>query len=486
MNRSLYTKLVLIMLLLIVTLMAVVGAFLMRGVRDFYLEDFYAQMQVVFSDASLVGDLRAAADGENAPSVMAEILRVYSGLLGIDSGTRNYHILAGESGRVLTGSVQPGDAGLTMTPNILTAINGAVGSLADPTADYMDVAIPIGGTDASYIIYIRDSKETVQNLNSALFRIILEALAVALVIAAFLSLLLAKTMVTPIQSLTRAAERVAAGDFSDKLDTQARDEIGVLANTFNNMADRLEQTLDDLTRSEKMRREFVANVSHELRTPITSIRSYAETLEESRTSIPLETQQRFLHVIVNESDRMTKIVQDLLTLSRFDAGSFELSFERFSFENSIKDVYSATLLEAQGRGHEFSLEFKTAVPEITGDRARIEQVLINMISNAIKYTHDGGRIQLTAGAEDGEVWASVRDNGVGIPQEDIGHVFERFYRVDKARSRASGGTGLGLSIAQEIVTRHGGRIELQSRPGRGSTIIVTLPVKGPEAAHEEA
>ena len=477
MNRSLYTKLVLIMLLLIVALMAVVGAFLMRGIRDFYLEEFYAQMQAVFSDAERADDLRAAADGEDAPAAMAEILGAYSGQLGIDSGTRNYYILSGTNGSVLAGSVPA--TGLTMTPNILAAINGEAGSLADPTADYMDVALPIQGAAASYIVYIIDSKETVQSLSSELFQIILEALAVALVIAAFLSLLLAKTMVTPIQSLTRAAERVASGDFSDKLDTQAKDEIGVLANTFNNMADQLETTLDDITRSEKMRREFVANVSHELRTPITSIRSYAETLEESHGAIPEETQQRFLHVIVNESDRMTKIVQDLLTLSRFDAGSFELSFERFSFQTSIQDVYSAMLLEAQNHGHEFSLEFKTPLPEIVGDRARIEQVLINMISNAIKYTQDDGRIQLTAGAEGDGVWACVRDNGVGIPKEDIDHVFERFYRVDKARSRASGGTGLGLSIAQEIVTRHGGRIDLQSRPGRGTSIVVTLPVAGP-------
>jgi len=181
---------------------------------------------------------------------------------------------------------------------------------------------------------------------------------------------------------------------------------------------------------------------------------------------------------------MTKIVQDLLTLSRFDAGSIEFSFEDFSFEKSVRDVYSATIMEAQRRHHELSMEFKSALPpHIRGDRARIEQVLINMISNASKYTPDGGRISLTAGAEGDTVWASVRDNGIGIPGEDAGRVFERFYRVDKARSRESGGTGLGLSIAQEIVSRHNGEIGLKSRPGRGTIITVRLPVSGPEDAH---
>ena len=190
----------------------------------------------------------------------------------------------------------------------------------------------------------------------------------------------------------------------------------------------------------------------------------------------------FLRVILGESDRMTAIVSDLLTLSRFDAGSYAFKFERFSFEQSLKDVYNATLLEAQKHHHDFTLEIRSGMPEIRGDRERIEQVLINMISNAIKYTHDGGRIELSATYGDGFVSASVQDNGIGIPKEDVPHVFERFYRVDKARSRESGGTGLGLSIAQEIVARHDGRLSLKSRQGKGTTITVELPVEGPKNA----
>ena len=478
MNKSLYSKLVLIILLLIVSLMAVVGAFLMRGIRNFYLNEFYQQMQTVFSNAELVADLRSAADEENAEIRMADILRAYSGQLGIDSGTRNYYVLSGDTGSYLTGSAGDG-ATLAVTPNILTAIAGSEGYRSDSSADYMDVALPIQGESGDYIIYIKDNKTTVQSLSAELFDIILESLVIGLVISILLSLLLAKTMVTPIQSLTRAAERVASGDFSDRLDTQARDEIGVLTHTFNDMADQLETTLDDLRRSEQMRREFVANVSHELRTPITSIRSYAETLEEAG-DMPRDMEKKFLHVIVNESDRMTKIVQDLLTLSRFDAGSISFSFQRFSFEKSVQDVYSATRIEAKRMNHEFSLEFTDKLPEIVGDRTRIEQVLLNMVSNAIKYTPAGGRIRMTAGVSDGCVWAAVRDNGIGIPKEDVPRVFDRFYRVDKARSRESGGTGLGLSIAQEIVQRHGGRLELQSRLGRGTTITVYLPVEGPD------
>ncbi len=478
MNRSLYTKLVLIMLVLILAVMAVVGTFLMRGVRNFYVSEFYQQMQAVFSNADLVRDLRTAAEGENAPELMADILHAWAGELGIDSGKRSYYILS-DTGSRLAGSEHSGDQILSMTPNILTAIGGSEGYRGDSSADYMDVALPIKAAGGSYIVYIIDNKDTVRSLNGELFDIIMEALVIGLVISAALSLLLARTLVTPIRRLTRAAEKVAAGDFSDKVDDRAKDEIGILAHTFNDMAGQLENNIETLKRSEKMRRDFVANVSHELRTPITSIRSYAETLQESRGMLDDDTETHFLNVIVNESDRMAKIVQDLLTLSRFDAGSIAFDFQNFSFERSVKDVYSAQRLEAQRRHHEFSLEFKSQISDIRGDRARIEQVLINMVSNAIKYTPDGGRIRMTAGQEGDQVWCTVRDNGIGIPKEDLDHIFERFYRVDKARSRESGGTGLGLSIAYEIVERHGGHFKVQSQKGRGTSMTVILPVGGP-------
>ena len=480
MTRSIYTKLVAIFLVLILALMAVVGAFLMRGVRNFYINEFYAQMQEAFSGAVMADDLRAAANEPDAAAHMAEILRANSGQLGINAGTRNYFILDGESGAFLTGSDPAAGEHLEITRNILTAMAGSEGYASNSSDDYMDVALPIRGESGSYIIYIIDNKETVADLNAELFRIIAEALAVGLVIAVLLSLLLAKTMVTPIQSLTKAAEKVAAGDFSESVENDAQDEIGVLTRTFNDMAGQLESNIEDLKNAEILRREFVANVSHELRTPVTSIRSYAETLCDAADSMDAATQQRFLEVIVGESDRMTKIVQDLLTLSKFDAGSIDFDFGQFSFEKSVRDVYNAQLLEAQKRRHNFGLEIESDMPEIRGDRARIEQVLINMLSNAIKYTPDGGRIRMTAGTKNDCVWCTVRDNGIGIPKNDIDHVFERFYRVDKARSRESGGTGLGLSIAYEIVQRHNGNMEIHSQKGKGTAITVTLPVGGPE------
>ncbi len=479
MIRSIYTKLVAIILVLIVSLMVVVGAFLLAGVRNFYINEFYTRMQEAFASADVAADLRAAADEEGAAELMAEILRANMGRLGISSGTRNYFILDGETGECLTGSDPEAGQYLSVTRNILSALEGREGYASNSTDDYMDVALPLQGESGSYIIYIIDNKATVTSESSELFRIILQAIIVGLGISVLLSLLLAKTMVTPIQNLTRAVAKVATGDFSETVENPSLDEIGVLSRTFNDMAKQLERNIEDLKNSEQMRREFVANVSHELRTPVTSIRSYAETLESSQGAMDPETEQHFLEVIVSESDRMTKIVQDLLLLSRFDAGSMTFDFEEFSFEKSVRDVYEAQLLQARNHHHNFGLEFRDEMPMIRGDRARIEQVLINMVSNAIKYTHDGGRIRMTAGVSGDQVWCSVRDNGIGIPKGDVQRVFERFYRVDKARSRESGGTGLGLSIAYEIVERHGGHIGIESHSGKGTLITVTLPIGGP-------
>jgi signal transduction histidine kinase len=483
MKRSLYTKVILIFLAGTLSMMAVVCAFLTRGVRNFYLNEFYQQMQAVFSNADLVNDLRSAAESgeDQAPSQLAEIIQAYSGPLGINSGSRNYYILDGETGVYITGSANGSQ--MSVTPNILTAIAGKEGYRSDSSAEYMDVALPItdGEGNVRYIVYIRDNKDTVWDLNTEIFKIIIESMLVGLVVSAVLSMFLAKTMVTPIQKLTKAAEKVASGDFSDQLETSASDEIGVLTDTFNDMASQLENNMDELRKSEIMRREFVANVSHELRTPITSIRSYAETLEETGDMDP-EMQRAFLSVIVNESDRMTKIVQDLLTLSKFDAGSISFKFEQFSFSKSVRDVYNAMRLEAERHKHDFRISVEEDIAPVEGDRVRIEQVLINMVSNAIKYTSDGGKIRISAGQDGDIVWAKVSDNGIGIPKEDVKRVFERFYRVDKARSRESGGTGLGLSIAEEIVARHDGKISIRSKPGKGTEITLRLPVKGP--SHE--
>ncbi|MCI9352152.1 MAG: cell wall metabolism sensor histidine kinase WalK, partial [Lawsonibacter sp.] len=240
--------------------------------------------------------------------------------------------------------------------------------------------------------------------------------------------------------------------------------------------------LHDVTeqrKNEELRREFVANVSHELRTPLTNIRSYAETLTDNAGEMPPDMEKKFLGVILNESDRMTHIVQDLLTLSRFDSERDELKLSRFPFGDAVQDIYNAVYMDAQKHDHALTLELEPVLPEILADRERILQVMMNIVSNSIKYTPDGGHINICAGRKGGQVWMVVDDDGIGIPEEDRPRIFERFYRVDKARSRQSGGTGLGLSIAKEIVDRHRGRITLLDKDRPGLAIRLELNIEGP-------
>ena len=236
--------------------------------------------------------------------------------------------------------------------------------------------------------------------------------------------------------------------------------------------------LHDVTEQQKlenMRKDFVANVSHELRTPLTSIKSYAETLLDGALD-DRETSERFLSVIDSEADRMTRLVKDLLQLSRLDNQQMQWNMSRISFESLVKGAVVKLEMEAENKEQTLECYVIGEIPDIHADKDRIEQVVLNVLSNAIKYTPQGGNITVYIGRIYSDVYVKISDTGIGIPSEDISRIFERFYRVDKARSREMGGTGLGLSIAREIVEAHGGSISAVSELDKGTEITVRLPV----------
>jgi len=233
----------------------------------------------------------------------------------------------------------------------------------------------------------------------------------------------------------------------------------------------------DITEQEKLdmeRREFVANVSHELRTPLTTVKSYAETLMENAEKGSMEA--NFLDVINIEADRMTRIVKDLLTLSRLDYDRSKLNKTTFSLQNLVRDIVRKLSIDAKNHNNEISFEQTNEIPPFFGDRDRLEQVMTNIISNAVKYTPGGGKITVNCGYQYTDAIITVTDTGIGIPKEDISRIFERFYRVDKARSRKFGGTGLGLAIAKEIIDAHSGKIEIESTQGKGTKVTVKIPI----------
>lgn len=233
----------------------------------------------------------------------------------------------------------------------------------------------------------------------------------------------------------------------------------------------------DITEQHKLeiaRREYVANVSHELRTPLTTIRSYVETLMEGAVA-ERELAGDFLAVISSEAQRMTRLVKDLLLLSKLDYQQTEWNKTQFNLERVIEDSVKKLEIPIKQKGHTVIIRKTSPLPMFDGDKDRIEQVILNIIGNAIKYTSDKGKIEIVAGYSDGMVSIEVNDNGIGIPQSEIPRIFERFYRVDKSRARELGGTGLGLSIAKQIIEAHNGEIKISSKHGEGTKVIIQLP-----------
>lgn len=234
----------------------------------------------------------------------------------------------------------------------------------------------------------------------------------------------------------------------------------------------------DITQQHKldnMRKEFVANVSHELKTPITTIKSYTETLMEYE-NLDEELSYKFLSVIDKECDRMARIVRDLLQLSNLDYNKTKWNKVECKVDKLIEDVCLKLDLAFKEKNHKLIIDMEENLPNIIVDIDGIEQVILNVLSNAIKYTPDNGEIIVSARRNDDKIVIKVKDNGIGIPKEDINRIFERFYRVDKGRSRELGGTGLGLSIARQIVQAHNGEITLESEYNVGTEVSIALPI----------
>jgi len=234
----------------------------------------------------------------------------------------------------------------------------------------------------------------------------------------------------------------------------------------------------DITSQQKLensRREFVANVSHELRTPLTTVKSYAETLMDMSDNN--EMQEKFLGTIANEADRMTRIVKDLLTLSSLDEGQYRLKpFERLNLSEFISEIVERLFFSAKEKHQSLTCSAPNTPIYVMTDRDKLEQVIINIISNAIKYTGENGKIEVHIDSVYKDAYIKVRDNGIGIPAENLPRIFERFYRVDKARSRDTGGTGLGLAIAKQIMLQLGGNININSVYKKGTEVIISVPL----------
>jgi histidine kinase len=303
-----------------------------------------------------------------------------------------------------------------------------------------------------------------------------EAMALA-IIAAFatalvLSLFISRQVTLPVQEMMAASERVADGHYDERVGVpggakgEDLDELGRLAQSFNQMAASLEQT-------ETMRLELIGNVAHELRTPLSSIQGYMEGLIDGVVPAEAET----FHLVHREADRLQRLVYDLQELSRVEAGAFELKLRPTPVSRLIETVILRLGRQFEEKGVALKTEIMPDLPPVQADEGRIGQVLLNLVGNALQYTPAGGQVRIFARRQGNAVLVTVEDTGIGLAPDKLAHVFERFYRVDRSRSRAGGGSGIGLTIAQYLVEAHGGQIRAASEGlGRGSAFSFTLPV----------
>ena len=233
------------------------------------------------------------------------------------------------------------------------------------------------------------------------------------------------------------------------------------------------QDITEHVKLDEMRKEFVADVSHELKTPITSIIGYADTLQDGEYDE--ETTKKFLNVISQEGRRMSNLVSDLLTLSRYDTNRVQKEVTEFDLGELAKKCQEKLRIEIEKKKQNVECYVTADVPPIKADKAGIERVILNVLSNAIKYTEENGSIKIYVGFVYNDAYIKIIDNGIGIPKEDLERIFERFYRVDKARTREMGGTGLGLSIAKEIIEQNNGSIDIKSEYGKGTEVVIRIP-----------
>lgn len=338
------------------------------------------------------------------------------------------------------------------------------------------VPVQVDGQNVGYVLFrqqpLRFSSVTGSleaNFLQSMRRALLWGALAALLVALILGSILARTISRPIRELTGATQRMAEGELGVQVPVRTQDEVGELAASFNQMS-------SDLAQATQSRRQMTADIAHDLRTPLTVILGYTEALSDGKLSGTPETYE----VMYKESQHLSHLIDDLRLLSLADTGELPLNLRPVAPRELLKRAAAAYQPQAATKEIELLVEAAPSLPEINVDPERMAQVLNNLVGNALRHTPQNGRVTLTAAQHNGDILLAISDTGAGIPPEDLPYIFNRFYRGDKARSRAAydqqnGESGLGLAIARSIIHAHGGDITVDSAVGSGATFTITLP-----------
>lgn len=327
-----------------------------------------------------------------------------------------------------------------------------------------------------YIILGGEKYDTASSMirESYIFKTMSRSILVTLIFTAIVGLLAFSFLTKKFRKMTRTVKHFEAGDYSQRIDVESEDEIGQLANAFNQMADTIVANMDELKRVDKQRRELVANVSHDLRSPLASIQGYLETILMKDESLTAAERKKYLNTIYDSSISLSQLVAELFELSKYDAKQVQPQPEPFSITELTQDVFMKFKPKAEGRNINFFMNFPKDLPMVIGDIGMIERALSNLIENALHYTPKKGSVKIELSRHQNKIAIVVQDTGYGIPEDELSRVFERFYRVEKSREKASGGTGLGLAIASKIVELHNDNIAVESEINKGTSFSFRL------------
>lgn len=307
-----------------------------------------------------------------------------------------------------------------------------------------------------------------QDIRSRMLSTTFVPFLILMLIAMIALMLMSNSLLKPIREIIKTSKSYAQGNFNARVNVTANNEFGELARYMEEMA-------DELSRSNEYRKSFISNISHDFRSPLTSIKGYIEAMLDG--TIPLERHEKYLGIVLNEAQRLTKLTQGLLELNNFD--SFDLQLDKSNFD--IRDIITPTIntfeKRCKDRGIFLDSIFLTDNTIVYADRTKIQQVIYNLVDNAIKFTPEGRQIRVQVTEKDNKIFTSVKDEGVGIPKDAQKKVFERFYKTDPSRGKDKTGTGLGLAITKEIIKAHGEQITLTSEEGEGSEFVFSLPMK---------
>jgi len=352
---------------------------------------------------------------------------------------------------------------------------------ADAQKPFSVAHIEIMGQENCYLYVILGSEQyaSVAGMigDSYIIQGALTGLGLVVMVVAGLGLLLFRRLTQRLRHMQGVVAAFEQGDFDRRIEVGPEDEIGQLAKCFNRMADTLVETMEELRQADRMRRELVANVSHDLRSPLASIQGYLETVHMKDGDLAPEERQRYVKTALRNAQRLSDLVGELFELSKLETEQVEPTIEPFPVAELVQDI----VMQYEPQAREQRIDLAADLPErharVAADIGLVERALSNLIDNAIHYTPDGGRVRVRLENMAREVCVEVSDTGPGIPDDELPHIFERFYRVDKSRDRDRGGAGLGLAIAKTILELHDRSLEVESTVGEGTTFRFRLPVE---------